>query len=168
MMLTLLLVSLVASVSALNKGGPLLGGLVNGGVITSGPILGGGGIIGGSGGIVGGGGLLLKWWWLGGLIGGLNTGLVGGGQPWCTCSLKCAPGQIKLNKNCNLAPLLPGSLNTCCSLCHVGNQPKLRCFHLGSWYYWWEVSSVVLVVLLEVEVDFLVQSVVLEVQLVVL
>ncbi|VDI23275.1 Hypothetical predicted protein [Mytilus galloprovincialis] len=120
MMLTLLLVSLVASVSALNKGGPLLGGLVNGGVITSGPILGGGGIIGGSGGIVGGGGLLLKWWWLGGLIGGLNTGLVGGGQPWCTCSLKCAPGQIKLNKNCNLAPLLPGSLNTCCSLCHVG------------------------------------------------
>ncbi|XP_071141045.1 shematrin-like protein 3 isoform X1 [Mytilus edulis] len=116
MMLTLLLVSLVASVSALNKGGPLLGGLVNGGVITSGPLLGAGGIIGGSGGIVGGGGLLLNGDGLGGLIGGLNTGLVGGGQPWCTCSLKCAPGQIKLNKKCNLAPLLPGSLNTCCSL----------------------------------------------------
>ncbi|CAG2245976.1 unnamed protein product [Mytilus edulis] len=118
-MLTLLLVSLVASVSASNKGGPLLGGLVNGGVITSGPLLGGGGIIGGSGGIVGGGiiggsgGIVGGG---GGIIGGLNTGLVSGGQPWCTCSLKCAPGQIKLNKKCNLAPLLLGSLNTCCSL----------------------------------------------------
>lgn len=44
------------------------------------------------------------------------AGLIGGGQPWCTCSLKCAPGQIKLNKNCNWAPLLPGCLNTYCSV----------------------------------------------------
>ncbi|OPL21016.1 hypothetical protein AM593_05587, partial [Mytilus galloprovincialis] len=46
----------------------------------------------------------------------LDDGLVGRGQPWCTCSLKCAPGQIKLSKNCNLAPLLPRSLDTCCSV----------------------------------------------------
>ncbi|VDI00430.1 Hypothetical predicted protein [Mytilus galloprovincialis] len=52
----------------------------------------------------------------GGRYGKGKKGLVGGGQPWCTCSLKCAPGQIKLNKNCNLAPLLPGGLNTCCSV----------------------------------------------------
>ncbi|VDI00434.1 Hypothetical predicted protein [Mytilus galloprovincialis] len=81
-MLTLLLVSLVASVAAIGKGGPLLGGLVSGGV--NGPLIGGSGIIGGSGGIVSGGGLLLNTGGLGGLgglVGGLNTGLVGGGQP---------------------------------------------------------------------------------------
>ncbi|XP_052096467.1 uncharacterized protein LOC127731700 isoform X22 [Mytilus californianus] len=127
-MLTILLVSLVGSVSAYGKVGPLLGGLGSSGVVTGGALIGGGGVIGGAGGIVSGSGLLLNNGGLGGLagvgglgglggvIGGLNTGLVGGGRPWCTCSLKCAPGQIKLNKNCNLAPLLPGRLNTCCSL----------------------------------------------------
>lgn len=67
-MLTVLLVSLVASVSGYSKGWPLLGGGV------SGPLIGGGKIIGGSGGIVSGGRLLLNNDGLGGLIGGINTG----------------------------------------------------------------------------------------------
>ncbi|XP_052096471.1 uncharacterized protein LOC127731702 [Mytilus californianus] len=113
-MLTLLLVSIVGYVSASCKASSLLGGLGSSGVVNGGALIGGGGVIGGAGGIVSGGGLLLNTGGLGGVIGGINTGL--GGQPWCTCSLKCAPGQIKFNKNCNLAPLLPGSLNTCCSL----------------------------------------------------
>ncbi|CAC5359647.1 unnamed protein product [Mytilus coruscus] len=119
----LLPVSLVGSVSAYGKVGPLLGGLGSSGVVTGGALIGGGGVIGGAGGIVSGSGLLINNGGLGGLggvIGGLNTGLVGGGRPWCTCSLKCGLGQIKLNKNCNLAPLLPGSLNTCCSLLPYG------------------------------------------------
>ncbi|XP_052083784.1 uncharacterized protein LOC127721151 [Mytilus californianus] len=112
--LTLVLVSFVGYVSAYGKVGPLSGGLGSSGVVNGGALIGGGGVIGGAGGVVSGGGLLLNTVGLGGLIGGINTGL--GGQLWCTCSLKCAPGQIKLNKNCNLAPLLPGSLNTCCSV----------------------------------------------------
>ncbi|CAC5359645.1 unnamed protein product [Mytilus coruscus] len=119
-MLTLLLFSLVGSALAYGKVGSLLGGLGSSGVVTSGPLIGGGGIIGGAGGIVSGGGLLLNTGGLGGLVGGLNTGLVSGSRTWCTCSLKCGLGQIKLNKKCNLAPLLPGSLNTCCSLLPYG------------------------------------------------